>query len=75
MVYAWADDPEGQFKGGWARVAAKVLAGGRWPGCSWLVIMVYSCVLHCVQHSRYRHRETFEQRRGSQSASACCYER
>jgi putative ABC transport system substrate-binding protein len=29
VVYAWADHPQGRFKGGWARVRAKVLPGGR----------------------------------------------
>jgi hypothetical protein len=36
LVYAWADHPTGSFKGGWQRVRAKVLPGGklRWgyPG-------------------------------------------
>ena len=33
-VYAWADHPQGRFKGGWARVRAKVLPGGKlqWGG-------------------------------------------
>src|SRR5919199_4799334 len=29
VVYAWADHPQGRFKGGWTRVKAKVLPGGR----------------------------------------------
>jgi tetratricopeptide (TPR) repeat protein len=29
VVYAWGDDPGGRFKGGWERVPAKVLPGGR----------------------------------------------
>jgi hypothetical protein len=29
VVYAWADHPRGRFKGGWARVDAKVLPGGK----------------------------------------------
>jgi putative ABC transport system substrate-binding protein len=28
-VYAWADHPQGRFKGGWIRVRAKVLPGGK----------------------------------------------
>ena len=29
VIYAWADHPQGRFKGGWARVRAKVLPGGK----------------------------------------------
>jgi putative tryptophan/tyrosine transport system substrate-binding protein len=29
VVYAWADHPQGRFKGGWARVRAQVLPGGK----------------------------------------------
>jgi putative tryptophan/tyrosine transport system substrate-binding protein len=29
VVYAWADHPQGWFKGGWTRVRAQVLPGGR----------------------------------------------
>ena len=29
VVYAWADHPQGRFKGGWARFRAKVLPGGK----------------------------------------------
>jgi hypothetical protein len=28
VVYAWADDPQERFKGGWSRITAKVLPGG-----------------------------------------------
>jgi hypothetical protein len=28
VVYAWADDPQGRFKGGWSRIRAKILPGG-----------------------------------------------
>jgi hypothetical protein len=28
VVYAWADHPQGRFKGGWSRVRASVLPGG-----------------------------------------------
>jgi hypothetical protein len=28
VVYAWADDPQERFKGGWSRIRAKVLPGG-----------------------------------------------
>jgi putative ABC transport system substrate-binding protein len=29
VVYAWADHPQGWFKGGWARVRAQMLPGGK----------------------------------------------
>jgi imidazolonepropionase-like amidohydrolase len=29
VIYAWADHPEGRFTGGWARVRAQVLPGGK----------------------------------------------
>jgi putative ABC transport system substrate-binding protein len=29
VIYAWADHPQGRFKGGWTRVRAQVLPGGR----------------------------------------------
>ncbi len=29
VVYAWADHPQGRFKGGWVRVRAQVLPGGK----------------------------------------------
>jgi putative ABC transport system substrate-binding protein len=29
VVYAWADHPQGRFKGGWRRVRAQVLPGGK----------------------------------------------
>lgn len=29
VVYAWADHPQGRFKGGWTRARAKVLPGGK----------------------------------------------
>jgi hypothetical protein len=28
VVYAWADDPQGRFTGGWSRIRAKILPGG-----------------------------------------------
>jgi hypothetical protein len=28
VVYAWADDPQERFKGGWSRITSKVLPGG-----------------------------------------------
>ena len=28
VVYAWGDDPQERFKGGWSRITAKVLPGG-----------------------------------------------
>jgi hypothetical protein len=28
VVYAWANDPQERFKGGWSRITAKVLPGG-----------------------------------------------
>ena len=29
VIYAWADHPQGRFKGGWTRVRAQVLPGGK----------------------------------------------
>ena len=29
VIYAWADQPQGRFKGGWTRVRAQVLPGGK----------------------------------------------
>jgi hypothetical protein len=28
ILYAWEDDPNGQFKAGWVRTRAKILPGG-----------------------------------------------
>ena len=29
VIYSWADSPQGRFKGGWVRVRATVLPGGK----------------------------------------------